>query len=144
MATVKEAADHHIDAFNLHDVEAFVANEDPDIEFVVPGGVTLRGRDQVRQFMPLLWEAFPDINLTVTSQVVAGETAVTESTYEGTHTGTWRTPNGDILPTGRRIRGRQVAVQRVKAGLIASEHLYFDQLEMLIALGLLPEPSHTK
>jgi hypothetical protein len=32
-------------------------------------------------------------------------------------------------------------VQRVKEGQITSEHLYFDQLEMLSAIGVLPEPS---
>jgi hypothetical protein len=29
--------------------------------------------------------------------------------------------------------------QRVRKGLIVSEHLYFDQLELLSALGLVPQ-----
>jgi steroid delta-isomerase-like uncharacterized protein len=139
MATVKEAADRHISAFNQKDLDAFAANEDPSIEFVIPGDVTMRGREQVRSFMTLFWEAFPDITISVTHQVISGDTAVTESTYRGTHTGTWRTPNGDIPATGRTVRGRQVAVQRVTKGLIVSEHLYFDQLELLSALGLVPQ-----
>jgi len=139
MATVKEAANRHIDAFNGKDLDQFAANEDASIEFVIPGDVTMRGRDQVRSFMALLWEAFPDMTISVTRQVIAGDTAVTESTYRGTHAGTWRTPNGDIPATGRTVRGRQVAVQRVSKGLIVSEHLYFDQLELLGALGLVPQ-----
>ena len=39
-------------------------------------------------------------------------------------------------------QGRQVAVQRVRDGLVWSEHLYFDQLEMLSALGLTPQPAN--
>ena len=138
MATAKEAADRHIEAFNQKDLDEFAANEDASIEFVIPGDVTMRGREQVRSFLTLLWEAFPDMTLTVTHQVVSGDSAVTEATYRGTHTGTWRTPNGDIPATGRTVRGRQVAVQRVRDGLIVSEHLYFDQLELLGALGLVP------
>jgi len=74
-------------------------------------------------------------------QVIAGDTAVTEATYSGTHTGTLRTPNGDIPATGKQVQGRQVAVQRVRDGLVWSEHLYFDQLEMLSSLGLAPQPA---
>jgi steroid delta-isomerase-like uncharacterized protein len=139
MGTVKEAADRHIAAFNQKDLDEFAANEDASIEFVIPGDVTMRGREQVRSFMTLFWEAFPDITISVTHQVTSGDTAVTEATYQGTHTGTWRTPNGDVLATGRAIRGRQVSIQRVRKGLIVSEHLYFDQLELLGALGLVPE-----
>jgi len=142
MASPKEAADRHVTAFNEKDLEKFVGNESPDIEFVIPGGITLRGRDQVREYMKLLWNAFPDMKVAAVYQVIAGDTVVTEQTFSGTHTGTMRTPKGDVPATGKRVQGRQVAVQRVKDGQIWSEHLYFDQLEFLEALGLVPNPSH--
>jgi steroid delta-isomerase-like uncharacterized protein len=141
MTSTKEAADRHLKAFNDKNLEEFVDNESPDVEFVIPGGVTLRGRDQVREYMKLLWNAFPDIKVAATYQVIAGDTAVTEETYSGTHTGTMRTPHGDVPATGKRVQGRQVAVQRVKDGRVWSEHLYFDQMEFLGALGLVPHPS---
>jgi steroid delta-isomerase-like uncharacterized protein len=142
MSSTKEAADRHVKAFNDKDLEEFVANESTDIEFVIPGGITLRGRDQVKEYMRLFWSAFPDMKVVATYQVIAGDTAVTEQTYSGTHTETLRTPNGDIPATGKRVQGRQVAVQRMKDGLVWSEHLYFDQMEFLGALGLLSSPSH--
>jgi predicted ester cyclase len=142
MTSTKEAADRHVKAFNEKNLEEFVDNESPDIEFVIPGGITLRGRDQVREYMKLFWNAFPDIKVVATYQVIAADTVVTESTYSGTHTGTLRTPSGDLAPTGKRVQGRQVAVQRVKVGQVWSEHLYFDQMELLTALGLVPNPSH--
>jgi len=141
MSSTKEAADRHVKAFNDKDLEEFVANESTDIEFVIPGGITLRGRDQVKGYMTLFWSAFPDMKVVAVNQVIAGDTAVTEQTYSGTHTGILRTPNGDIPATGKRVQGRQVAVQRVKDGQVWSEHLYFDQMEFLGALGLLPSPS---
>jgi steroid delta-isomerase-like uncharacterized protein len=142
MTSTKEAADRHVKAFNDKDLEAFVGNESIDIEFVIPGGITLRGRDQVRGYVKLFWGAFPDMKVEAAYQVIAGDTAVTEQIFSGTHTGTLRTPNGDIPATGKRVQGRQVAVQRVKDGQVWSEHLYFDQMEFLGALGLVPNPSH--
>lgn len=142
MTSTKEAADRHVKAFNEKNLEEFVGNESPDIEFVIPGGVTLHGRDQVREYVKLFWSAFADIKVEAIYQVIAGDTAVTEQNYSGTHTGTLRTPHGDIPATGKRVQGRQVAVQRVKDGKVWSEHLYFDQMEFLGALGLLPTSSH--
>jgi steroid delta-isomerase-like uncharacterized protein len=142
VTSTKEAADRHVTAFNDKNLEEFIGNESPDIEFVIPGGITLRGRDQVREYMKMLWTAFPDIKAVATNQVIAGDTAVTEQTYSGTHTGTLRTPKGDIPATGKRVQGRQVAVQRVRDGQVWSEHLYFDQMEFLGALGVVPNPSH--
>jgi steroid delta-isomerase-like uncharacterized protein len=142
MASTKEAANRHVQAFNQKNLEEFVSNESPDVEFVIPGGITLRGRDQVSEYMQIFWSAFPDMNVSENYQVISGDTAVTESTYSGTHTGTLRTPNGDISATGKRVQGRQVTVQRIKDGQVWSEHLYFDQMEFLGALGLIPTPTH--
>ena len=33
---------------NNRDMNAYLANQHPDVEFVLPGGTTLRGREQVR------------------------------------------------------------------------------------------------
>ncbi len=136
----KRAADEHIAAFNAHDTSALTANEAPDIEFEAPG-VKLHGREQVAQFFATYWRAFPDAQVTLRSRVIDGSTVVSENVLAGTHTGPLRTPNGDIPPTGRRVESHGIAVQRIQAGLVASEHLYFDQLEMLAQLGVLPEPA---
>ena len=143
MTSTKDAADRHLKAFNDKNLQEFVGNESADIEFVVPGGITLHGRDQVSEYVKLIWSAFPDMQIVATHQVIAGDTAVTESTYSGTHTGTFRTPGGDIPATEKRVQGKQVAVQRTKDGQICSEHLYYDQMEFMTALGLIPNPSHT-
>ncbi len=141
MTSAKQAADRHIAAFNAKNMDEFVGNESPDIEFVLPGAVTLRGRDQVRAYLQIFWKAFPDGRVTTREQIVTENAAVTESLFSGTHTGRLQTPTGDIPPTGRRVSLRQVAVQRIKDGVIASEHLYFDQLELMAQLGLAPAPA---
>jgi steroid delta-isomerase-like uncharacterized protein len=138
MSTPREIANRLMAAFNAKDADAFVSNESPEIEFVVPGGITLSGREQVRGYLQIFWDAFPDARVEEPIQVATDEAVVTEAAITGTHTGTLRSPSGDIPATGRRVNLRQVAVVRVKDGLAVSEHLYFDQMEMMAQLGMLP------
>ncbi|HEY8869447.1 MAG TPA: ester cyclase [Candidatus Limnocylindrales bacterium] len=144
MGTAKEAADRHLAAFNAKDADAVVGNESPEIEFVLPGAITLRGRDQVKAYIEIFWRAFPDGQVSARQQIVTDEAAVTESDFSGTQTGTLSTPAGDIPATGRQVTLRQVAVQRVRDGLIVSEHLYFDQLDFMAQLGQLPTPANAR
>jgi hypothetical protein len=142
MDEVKDAADRHVAAFNAHDAEAHMANESPDVEWVMPGGITLRGPEAVAELQKIYWAALPDARVTPANQLIAGSTVVTEGYMTGSHTGTLRTSQGDIPPSGNRIKLRYVTVQRVKDGLIVSEHLYFDQLEFLGQIGALPVGSN--
>jgi ketosteroid isomerase-like protein len=64
----------------------------------------------------------------------------TEGFITGTHTQPLPVPNGeDIPPTGKRIRVRECDVVTVEGGVVTSHHFYFDQVEFLGQLGLLPE-----
>lgn len=140
MGSAQQAAERHVAAFNAHDLEAHAANETPDVEWIQPGGITLRGPEQVKQLQGIFWAAFPDAKASADNRIVADPYVVTEGTFTGTHTGVWRTPNGDIPPTNKRIKMRYVTIQKVEGELIASEHLYFDQAELMTQLGLMPAP----
>jgi predicted ester cyclase len=74
-------------------------------------------------------------------QVLTGDAAATEVVFTGTHTGPMLSPSGEIPPTGRRVTLRSASVLEMKDGLIASEHVYLDQLEMMGQLGLMPPAS---
>jgi predicted ester cyclase len=139
--TVKEVLERNITALNDRDIDAYLANQRPDVEFLLPGGVVVQGRDQLRQYTESMWTAFPDGTLTFGDQVCAGDAAATEVVFTGTHAGPMHTPHGSIPPTGRRVTLRSVSILRVKGGLIASEHVYLDQLEMMTQLGLMPAAS---
>jgi steroid delta-isomerase-like uncharacterized protein len=135
MAEVIELARRHDDAFNSHDADGRAAIESPDIEFVMPGGMTLRGHEQVREFVRAFWDALPDSNLTAVDLLAAGNVVVSEGTLAGTHSGTFRTPQGEIPPSGNPVSLRYAAVKRFEDDRLVSEHLYFDQLEFLQQLG---------
>jgi steroid delta-isomerase-like uncharacterized protein len=141
MEAALEAVKRHNEAFNAHDLEALKASKTAETEWVQPGGIHLRGPDQVAELQSILWEAIPDATVTPVNQVLAGSTVVTESYLTGKQTGIFRTPQSDIPASGNPIKLRFVTVQRVEDGKIAMEHLYFDQLEFLTQLGAFPPQS---
>ncbi len=128
-------------AINARDVEALKSCWKENGVLVAPG-VEQNGRAQVAEFLHAWWEAFPDQHLSTDVQLESGSTAVIEGTFTGTQTGTLRgTPGGDIPPTDRKVHFRFVGVHEVEEGQIVRERLYFDALELLRQLGVVPEPA---
>jgi predicted ester cyclase len=56
----------------------------------------------------------------------------------GTHTGVLQTPEGEVPPTGRRVEIRSMVMYEARGDELVSEHLYFDQMELMTQLGLAP------
>ena len=104
MVNVIEFARRHDEAFNAQDTAGRKAIEASDIETVMPGGVTLRGHDQVMQVVGAFWEALPDGRITVEHRLAADDVVVSEGTLVGTHGGTFRTPNREFPPRASRSR----------------------------------------
>jgi steroid delta-isomerase-like uncharacterized protein len=138
MADVLPLARRHDAAFNAKDADGRRAIEARDIEFVMPGGISLRGHENVMQVVQAFWEALPDARITPDDLFAAGDTVVAEGKLAGTHTGPFRTPDGEIPATGNAVTLRYAAIKRFRDDRLASEHLYFDQLEFLQQLGAAP------
>ena len=134
MADVIELARRHDDAFNAQDTDGRAAIEAPDIEFVMPG-MALHGHEQLVPVLRAFWEALPDAKITADDLVAAGTVVVAEGTLAGTHSGTFRTPQGEIPRSGNPVSIRYAAVKRFEGDRLVSEHLYFDQLELVQQLG---------
>lgn len=133
MSDAKDVYNRHVAAFNAKDAEA-----DPwhaDAVFVAPGA-QLRGRDEVSGYMRVFWEAFPDAHIELARVIAEGPLLAAEGMLSGTHTGTLRSPDGEIPPTGRRVEFRWSGVFETRGEELLSEHLYFDQLDLLTQLGL--------
>lgn len=141
MGQAADAMHRKIAAFNAQDETRIRALLSPDVEWAIPGGL-LRGPDEVGAFHAVLWEAFPDIELTVTRIVEDGSTVVMQGAVHGTHRGTFHTPGGDIPPTGQHVDLPYSEHYEVEAGLIVSARLIFDRLELLEQLGVAPAPAH--
>jgi predicted ester cyclase len=143
ITSVKQLLERNLKALNSKDIEELLANQQADAELVIPGGVAIRGREQIGQYTQALWNAFPDGVFSFAGQVLTDDAAATELVFTGTHTGPLVTPNGEIPPTGRRVTIQSVSVLRFKDGLIASEHAYVDQLGFMTQLGLMPAAPDT-
>lgn len=125
----------HIEAMNDRNSDA-----DPwaaDAQMVAPGSQA-SGRDEVLSFLGVFQEAFPDLRLEVEKLLGDGPAAAAEGVLTGTHDGVLHTPDGDIPPTGRRVELRWAAVYATDEDTLKSEHLFFDQMDFLGQLGLLP------
>jgi len=131
------------EAFNAHDETAMRALYAPNVLFEAPGDVRLEGSEAAVQYAMAWLRAFPDARLTIHDTVAEGEWVVTRFTFDGTHTEPLAGPGGEIPATGRRLAGRGSEAFRVRGDRIVEDHLYFDQVQVLTQLGLLPEPAAT-
>jgi predicted ester cyclase len=135
MPDAKDVILKHIAAVSDRD-----SNAEPwaaDAELVAPGG-RASGRDDVIAFLGVFHEAFPDLRLEIEQLLTDGSAAAVEGTIVGTHDGVLHTPNGDVAPTGRAVELRWAAVYVTEGDTLKSEHLFFDQMDFLGQLGLLP------
>ena len=135
MSDARDVILKHIAAMNDRNSDA-----DPwaaDAQMVAPGA-QVSGRDEVLGFLGVFHEAFPDLRLENVQLVVDGSAAAAEGTLTGTHNGVLHTPGGDVEPTGRRVELRWGAVYATDGDTLKSEHLFYDQMDFLGQLGLLP------
>jgi predicted ester cyclase len=138
-----EAADvlvRELKAVNERDGRTIAASFTAECIKLVPGA-RLHGGEQVAAWCSGLFEAFPDFKVTVTRVVENGPYASVSGIVTGTHDGNLRTPNGDIPPTGRHAELPFSETAEVRDGAMVSVQLYFDRLELLEQLGIVPAPA---
>jgi steroid delta-isomerase-like uncharacterized protein len=139
MADARAAATEFVEAFNAHDEDRIRELNAESTVLEAPGEVRLQGREPATQYAMAWLNAFPDAQVTVNNELHAGDWVVQEFTFAGTHEDTLSTPTGDIPATNRRLNGRGVQIIRVEDGAIADVRLYFDQVQVMTQLGLMPE-----
>ena len=124
------------------DHEGFLAMQAEDCEWVVPGAA-LSGRDAVREWTTPFNEAFSESRHECVRVEEIGNTVYAEGIWHGVNDGPLQTPQGEVPPTGKEValRFAVVVTGELDAGVARSVHLYFDQLEFLGQLGLIPEPA---
>lgn len=92
------------------------------------------GLDGYKQFADRYLSAFPDLQMTIHDEVVAGDRIVTRWTATGTH-------DGDLpgLPrTGKKISVTGITIARLSNGKFVESWNNWDALGMLRQLGAIP------
>jgi predicted ester cyclase len=141
MADARQVGADFVAAFNDHDESRIRELNAENTVLEAPGDVRVEGREPATQYAMAWLNAFPDARLTVTNELVAGDWVAQEFTFEGTHENTLSGPTGDLPATHRRLSGRGVQVFRVEGDAVADTRLYFDQVQIMTQLGLMPEPA---
>jgi steroid delta-isomerase-like uncharacterized protein len=143
MSDTKRLLEQAIELWNAGDRDGWAELYDENVEWEAPGGARISGLAHLKvKYFDAHLEAAPDRTSRVLSLIAEGDFVVEHGRYIGTHTGTWRGPDGVEIPaTGKSMDFPFCAIFRVNNGKIASIRLYYDQLELLTQLGLMPVPA---
>jgi ketosteroid isomerase-like protein len=141
--TIRETFQKGTDTFNAHDIDGFTSVLADDVTYHAPGGIGGQGKAACAQFFAGWFGAFPDAHVEVHALHIAGEVAVEEGTFTGTHNGVLHSPAGDIPPTGRPVTMDYLQVLRFRDGKHVLFNLMYDRLLLLEQLGLIPAPAAT-
>lgn len=139
MAQAREIAAQFVDAFNAHDEERILALNGEGGVFEAPGDVRVAGKDATTAYAMSWLNAFSDARITIHTEIGEGDWVAQRFTFGGTHDGILASPAGEIAPTQRRLDGRGVQLLRVEDGVVVETQLYFDQVQVMTQLGLMPE-----
>jgi uncharacterized protein (TIGR02246 family) len=124
------------------DYEGFLQLQAPDGEWHVPGA-DLRGREEIRAQMQPFWQGFSTGRHDLQRIVADGDTVYAVGVWHSVNDRDMPTPDGIVAATGRTValRFSMVVDVDVAAGHATNVQLYFDQLDFLGQLGLLPQPA---
>jgi len=104
----------------------------PDCLSHLPGRATPTNREGFKQFVTLLYAAFPDLKHTVEDQIAENDKVVTRVTARGSHQGHFQ----GIAPTGKEVMITDIMITRIKGGKVLDLWAQFDVLGLLQQIGV--------
>jgi predicted ester cyclase len=140
MGEARKVMDRVTKAVFAEDVKTLGKLYAPDAIADTPDQGEIKGREEIVNYLNEFLVAFPDAKYDTTRKHEAGDTAIDEGYFTGTHTGPLHGPEGQVIPpTGKRVSMRSCDMATCENGLVTSHRFYFDQVDFLTQLGLMPE-----
>ena len=139
MADVQQMTRDFIDAFNSHDERRIRENYADNVVYEAPGGIRVEGTDAATEASMAFVRAFPDVRLKLTNVVAGDDSIAFEIDFDGTHQAALEGPGGAIPATNRRVTGKGAEFIRIQDGKVVEERLYYDQVDFLTQLGVMPD-----
>ena len=130
---LKQQVRDRLEAFNAGDSSRFAEFMAPVSTSHFPGMPPL-SRDQFLGLLSAMRSGFPDLRVSIDSQVAEGDTVVTTWTFKGTHRGDMQ----GIPATGKDVTMQGVTIDRFEGRAVVDHREFFDQLGMLQQLGVIP------
>jgi steroid delta-isomerase-like uncharacterized protein len=119
---------------NLDKAEEFFApdyvNHDP------AASEDRRGPEELRQFLSMYRNAFPDMRFTIEDVIAEGDEVVVRWTLRGTQQGELM----GISPTNNQVTVTGSSIERVSGDKIVETWDNYDALGLMQQLGVIPEP----
>jgi steroid delta-isomerase-like uncharacterized protein len=141
MTEVKDTAAHFVAAFNSHDERALLALNADNIKFEAPGGFKAHTAQEATDYAKNWLTAYPNGKMIVRNEIVNAPWVVQEVVMEGTNSGPFESPMGTIQPTHKKVNSKGIQVLKIENGKITEARIYFDMLETMTQLGLVPTPA---
>ncbi len=140
MTSNRDLLDRAVEIYNAGDLDGYVDLYSPDAVLTTPEG-TFKGRAEIRDRFARELAAFSDFSFTLVSYVERGDLFADEFVFAGMHTGALTLPEGTtIAPTANRVEIRGMEMVQVHDGLMVVDNLYYDNVAVLVQLGLIPAP----
>lgn len=117
---------------NLAVIDELIAN---DFVNHTPFG-EMHGQEPARQFILMLRQGFPDLEVTVEDQVAERDCVATRWSARGTHQGEFQ----GVPPTGNPIEISGVAISRIANGKVIEQWANPDLLALMQQIGAVPMP----
>ena len=140
MGEARQTIDQMTKCMENRDMEGLAALYAEDAVATTPDAGELKGREAIVAYLTTIVVALPDFRWESLAEHESGNTSADEGWVCGTNTGPIELPDGSVIPpTGRSVRVRGVDLATVENGQIVRHNFYFDQVEFLTQLGLMPE-----
>lgn len=137
MGEARTVLDRMTESMVAGDTDALSELYAEDAIAVTPDLGEVKGRQQVVDYLEGFASAFSERRYEPIATHEAGETAIDEGYFVGTHTGPLPMPSGETVPaTGKTLRLRACDVATIRNGMVVSHHFYYDQLDFMNQLGL--------
>lgn len=99
MSDAKKVLELAIERWNDNDRDGWAALYTDDVVYEAPGGARISGLlDLKEKYFDALVTAAPDRSSRDVLLIAEGDYVVEQARYTGTHTGTWRSPDGAEFP----------------------------------------------
>jgi predicted ester cyclase len=112
----------------------------PDCPAHLPGIPDPTDREGFRQFVAMLYAAFPDLHHTVEEQIAENDKVASIINVSGTHKGDFQ----GIAPTGRPVMFDDFMITRIQGGKVVELWAQFDALKLLQQLGVFQLQAQSK
>ena len=143
MERYRKVLDRYVELYNAGDLDGVMDLYAENATQLMPDG-TFEGRNTIRERLAQELHAFSDLAHRVVSYVEGGDAFADEWVFVGTHSGPVVLPDGtEVPPTGKRVEVPGMELVMMRDGKIVLDNLYYDNLAVVVQLGLLPQATPT-